>query len=201
LGGQKRALDQPAGFVGFLGEFGAIPVERRRQLLQAAVGQRPGDLGPLMTLGNTYVINQKVADEGRWWFQAAIAAAPANAAAHRGLGVALYDRGEVDAAIASYQRAIALDRKDARAHSNLGLALERKGQVDKAIASYEKAIELEPKFALAHNNLGLALERKGKVDEAIAFLQKAIALDPKLAQAHSNLGAILCDVKQDYDGA
>ena len=90
LAGQAAALEQPPGFVAFLGESGAIPVERRRQLLQAAVSRRPGDLGLLMTLGNTYPINQQDgANERLRWFQAAVAAAPANVVAHMSLGVAL----------------------------------------------------------------------------------------------------------------
>src|SRR5262249_57193550 len=45
LAGRQAALDQPPGFAAFLGESGAIGVERRRRLLQAAVGRQPGDLG------------------------------------------------------------------------------------------------------------------------------------------------------------
>ena len=59
LAGQAAALEQPPGFVAFLGESRAIAVERRRQLLQAAVSRRPGDLGLLMTLGDTYPTNRR----------------------------------------------------------------------------------------------------------------------------------------------
>ena len=59
LVGQQAALEQPPGFVAFLGQNKAIAVERRRQLLQAAVIRRPADLSVLMTLGETYPINQK----------------------------------------------------------------------------------------------------------------------------------------------
>src|SRR5262249_61727598 len=51
--GQKAALEQPPWFIAFLGEYGEIPVERRRQLLQAAGSQQPGDLGLVMTVGPT----------------------------------------------------------------------------------------------------------------------------------------------------
>ena len=57
--GKRPALEQPPGFVAFLGESGAISVERRRQLLQAAVSRRSGDLGLLMTLGGTYPIDRR----------------------------------------------------------------------------------------------------------------------------------------------
>src|SRR5262249_2231325 len=152
------------GFAAFLGESGAISVERRRQLLQAAVGRRPGDLALLMTLGGAYPINQEAGANGRLgWVQAAVAAAPARAGAVHNLGIALYDKGRVDEAIACYTKAIALDPKFAPAHTGLGVALARKGQVDEAIACYQKAIALDPKKAGAHNNLGIALVAKGQL--------------------------------------
>jgi tetratricopeptide (TPR) repeat protein len=197
LAGRQAALDQPPGFAAFLGESGAIGVERRRRLLEAAVGRRPGELGLLMTLGRTYLINQEAgANERLRWFQAAVAAAPANAAALNNLGLALDGKGQLDEAIACYRKAIALDPNYATAHSNLGVALAGKGQLDEAIACYKKAIALDPKNAVNHTNLGAALAGKGQLDEAIACFKKAIALDPKVARAHHNLGATLADKGQ-----
>src|SRR5262249_20616710 len=123
LMGQEAVLKQPPGLVAFLGESGLIPVERRRQLLQAAVSQRPGNLSLLMTLGHTYSTTQKAADERRWWFQAAVAAAPTSPAAHNSLGLALRDKRRLDEAIACIQKAIDLDPNYADAHSNLGTIL------------------------------------------------------------------------------
>ncbi len=192
LAGQKAALEQPPGFVAFLGESQAIVVERRRQLLQSAVSRRPENLSLLMILGGTYSINQQSGvNERLRWFQAAVAAAPANLAALNNLGNALYDAGRWDEAIAFFKKAIELDPKYAMAHANLGTALRNKGQLDEAIACYKKAIELDPKFAMAHYNLGIALKDKGQLDEAIACYKKAIELDPKLAKAHFNLGVAL----------
>lgn len=191
LVGQQAALRQPPGFVAFLGEHGAIPVQRWRQLLQAAVRQRPGDVSVLITLGQTYLINQKMADEGRWWLQAAVAAAPANATAHNNLGSALLEKGLVDDAIACYRKAIALDSKHAPAHYNLGMALAGKGQMDDAISSYHTAIDLDPTNPSPYANLGNALNHQGQVDEAIACFHKAIALDSKHALAHCGLGHAL----------
>jgi serine/threonine protein kinase/Flp pilus assembly protein TadD len=197
LAGQDEALEQPAGFVAFLGEIGEIPVQRRRQLLQAAVSRRPGDLALLMTLGETYDRNrQDEADALLRWYQAAVAAAPANYAAHINLGAVLDEKGQVDEAIACFRQAIELDPKQAGARNNLGVALDRKGQVDEAIACYRKAIALDPKYARAHINLGLALSRKGQADEAIACFRKAVAGDPKYAVAHTGLGNALRDKGQ-----
>jgi tetratricopeptide (TPR) repeat protein len=194
LAGQDAALEQPAVFLAFLGESPAITVERRRQLLQAAVSRRPGDLGLLMTLGGTCAIDhQDGVDAAVRWYQAAVATAPAHAAAHNNLGTALKSKGQVEEAIACFKMAIALDPRLALTHRNLGTALLAKGQVEEAIACYRKAIALDPKFAAAHHNLGDALCRKGKVNEAIACYKKALELDPKLATTHANLGSALLD--------
>src|SRR5262245_22073523 len=183
LAGQKAALEQPAGFVAFLGASQVIAVERRRQLLQAAVSRKPGDLGLLMTLGWTYANNdQSVADEGLRWYQAAVAAAPANAAALNALGCVLCDdKRDYDGAIACFRRAIELAPKDAQGHFhyNLGNALRGKGQWDEAIACWRKAIALDPKYAEAHCNLGQALRSQGRFAEALASLQRGHELGSK----------------------
>ena len=192
LAGQQAALDQPPGFVAFLGQSGAISMDRRRQLLQAAVSRRSWDLGLLITLGNTYPIDQEDgANERLRWFQAAVAAAPANAVAHIKLGLALHDKGQFDAAIDCHRKAIELDPKYALAHGNLGNALSNKGQLDAAIACFKKAIELDPTLAAVHGHLGNAMWAKGQLDEAIACYKRVIKLDPKDARSHRNLGLAL----------
>ena len=46
---------------------------------------------------------------------------------HNNLGLVQMERGEADAAIASYRQAIALRPEYGRAHYNLGIALQKKG--------------------------------------------------------------------------
>jgi tetratricopeptide (TPR) repeat protein len=192
LADQPAALEQPPEFTAHLGGSQGLAVQRRRQLLQAALSHRPGDLRLLMMVGETYPINQEEgANERLRWFQAAVAAAPAMPAAHINLAFALKDKGQLDEAITCLRKAIEIDPKYAPAHYNLGVALKDKGQVDEAIACYQKAIALDPKFPMAHVNLGAVLLTKGQVDEAIACDKKAIALDPKDAKAHVALGTAL----------
>jgi tetratricopeptide (TPR) repeat protein len=191
LAQRKAALEQPPGFAAFLSAFPAITMERRQQLLEAAVSRRSGDLGLLMTLGNFCYERRGGLDEQLRWYQAAVAAAPANAAAHNNLGRVLGNKGQFDEAIACLRKAIELDPKFAGAHLNLSAVLHGKGQLDAAITSCRKAIQLDPKYAAAHTNLGVALADRGKVEEAIVCFRKAIALDPKHAAAHSNLGKAL----------
>ncbi len=192
LAGRPAALEQPPGFVAFLGAIPVIPMERRRTLLAAALSRRPGDLDLLMTLGGTYPVNREDgANERLRWYQAAVAAAPAMPAAHNGLGIALRDKKDHSGAEAAFRKAIELAPKNAIVRSNLGNALLGKGQADEAIACFKKAIALDPNSAVVYANLGAALKDKGEVDEAIASLRKAIALDRTLALAHNNLGVAL----------
>jgi serine/threonine-protein kinase len=192
LAAQEAAVEQPPGFVAFLGESGAIQMERRRQLLAAALRNRPGDVGLLMTLGWSYPLNQADgADERLRWYQAALAAAPSMPSAHNLLGAALRDKGDLAGAVAAFRKAIELGPTVTAHHNYLGSALADKGQLDEAIACWRKAIALDPENDMAHTNLGIALYVKGQVDEAIACFQKAIALDPKNAAAHSSLGFAL----------
>ena len=50
-------------------------------------------------------------------------------------GVAYQDKGQLDAAIASYKEAIRLNPYDGDTHFNIGVAYSKKGQHDLAIAS------------------------------------------------------------------
>jgi tetratricopeptide (TPR) repeat protein len=197
LARRQAALEQPPGFAAFLGDSRAIGVERRRELLQAAVSRRTADVDLLMTLGTAYTTKKdEWVNERIRWFQAAVAAAPANVAALNDLGYALNCKGKVEEAIACWRKAIEIDPKLAKGHNNLGLALAHKGQVEEAIACFKKAIEFDPKDAQAHTNLGTALEHQGKEEEAIACYRKATALDPKHALAHNGLGHALKDKGQ-----
>lgn len=106
------------------------------------------------------------------------------------LGMACYQRGEIEGAISYFQKAIASEPKNTNAHNNLGAAMFSIGRLDEAIASFQKAIALEPKNADANYNLGLALEKKGEISPAIACYQKALALNHTYVKAYNNLGLV-----------
>jgi tetratricopeptide (TPR) repeat protein len=198
LAGRPEAADQPSGFVAVLGEEAAVPVERRRVLLAAAVARRPGDLGLLMALGRSYQMGQPGADERLRWFQAAAAVAPANPAIQNCLGVALSLKKDYDGAIACYKEALRLDSRYTLSLNNLAVALSGKKDYDGAIAYLEETLRIDPKFALAHNNLGDARRGKKDYDGAVAGYQEALRLNPRYADAHINLGTTLMDKKDLY---
>ena len=197
LAGRKDALEQRPGFAAFLGESETIPLARRRQVLQAALIQQPGDLGLLMTLGRTYFPSiyylgtEQGLDGALRWYQAAVATAPDSAIAYTQLGCALAANGKFDEGIAIYQKAIELEPDNARAHTNLGTLLKKQRRLDEAIISLRNAIQHDPKFTVAHTNLGATLLEKGQLDEAIASLRTAIQHDPTFANSHFHLGNAL----------
>jgi tetratricopeptide (TPR) repeat protein len=108
-------------------------------------------------------------------------------------------KGELDAALASFQKVLALDPRDP-ARMNAILILERQGKWPEAIAEYRKAIELNPKNALLHANLGWALTQLARWNDAMLEYQKAIGLDSKSTLAHYRIGYTLT-MKGDIQGA
>jgi protein O-mannosyl-transferase len=121
----------------------------------------------------------------------ALACTSDNTFAHNNLGLALFEKGGVDEAIAQYRVALQINPDSAQAHYNLGLALLQNGNVDEAIAHFQRSLEINPNSAEAHNNLGHALFEKGSLDEAIAQFQGALQINPDYAEAHNNLGNAL----------
>jgi tetratricopeptide (TPR) repeat protein len=201
LAGRAEALAQPAEFTAALGEDGRLPVERRQALLASALRRRPGDLGLLMALSNTYPINRREGAEERVrWLQAAVAAHPGNTSAHTNLSLALRDKGDTRGALAEALEAIRLDPKLANAHTNRGVALSDKGDPVGAVTAFREAIRLDPKSALLHYNLGLALKEREDLDGAVAALKQATRLDPRFTHAFYCLGIALND-KGDLGGA
>jgi tetratricopeptide (TPR) repeat protein len=201
LGARPEALRQPARFTAVLGRVRAIPADRREQLLQDAIRQRPGNFLVLMNLAVMLQGRDRpVAAKRAGWYRAALAVRPSNVAAWNNLGIALFQQGDQDGAVAAYGEAIRLNANRApKPHFNLGGVLRQKGDLDGAIAAFREAIRFDPKYVAAHNSLGIALREKGDLDGAVAAYREALRLNPKLAVAHQNLGNALRD-KGDLEG-
>ena len=114
-----------------------------------------------------------------------------NDIAQDNLGIALFRKGKVDAAIACFQQALQIRPDFAEARNNLGNALLQMGKVDAAIACFQQALQIRPDFAEAHNDLGNALLQTGRADEAITHCRRALQIKPGLEMARKNLGAVL----------
>jgi len=200
LAGRLAALEQPLEFTVFLGESAAIRVERRRQLLEAAVQRRPGNLGLLLTLGQTYPLSQEKGSEERLrWHQAAVAAAPTNPSARIGLGNVLRERHDLAGAAAAYREAFRLDPRCVVAYYNLGAVLLGRDPAG-AETAYREALRLDASYAWAHAGLGQVLQGRHDLVGAEVAYREAIRLDPSHAPAHFALGNLLRD-RQDLAGA
>jgi serine/threonine protein kinase/Flp pilus assembly protein TadD len=188
LADRPEALRQPPGFASVQGDSrNAVPVERRRQLLRAALTRRPGHLGLLMALSYTSGGEDKIR-----WSQAAVAVAPRHAAAHFELADALRQAGgDLDGALAEYREALRLDPAYHYAHINVAYLLVRKRDYEGAIAASNEVIRLDPTLPHGYVNLGYALYESGDLDGAIKATEDAIRVDPTAVIARANLGRLL----------
>src|SRR5262249_9368062 len=59
-------------------------------------------------------------------------------------GIAYYNKGDYDRAVADFSKVIERNPNYAKAYINRGNAYDNKGDHDRAIADYNKAIELNP---------------------------------------------------------
>ncbi len=130
----------------------------------------------------------------------AVELSPDDADAHFFLGTAVRSRGNLAAAIASFEKAIELRPEHVAAILERANILQRGGRFVEAAAGYRRAIEIEPTLAEAHNNLGTALRECGELSEASASYRRALEIRPTFAEAHSNLGNVLRALG-DLDGA
>ncbi len=121
----------------------------------------------------------------------ALAVTRNNPVMHNNLGVALYEQGDLDAAIAEYESAIEISSDYADVHINLGNALSDQGNAEEAIQEFHRAIEANPRDARAYNNLATTFGQLGLTDRAVDACRKAIELDPEIAAPHVNLAHAL----------
>ena len=130
----------------------------------------------------------------------AIATTSKNHVAEDSLGNALFEKGDLDEAIAHYRAAIAIKPDFAQVYSNLGNALLRGGQPDEAIVQLRQALRFNPNYADAYNNLGGAFMKKDQPAEAVGYFKKAIEINPNYGESYNNLGVALLQTG-DIDGA
>ena len=113
--------------------------------------------------------------------------------AHNNLGIVLFEKGQLDEAIAHYRRTLQMQPNFWDADYNLGSALLRKGEVDEAILYCEKAVAKEPNDPDAQVALANAFLQKKRIDDAIVHYQKAVAMRPDYFLARYGLGHALLE--------
>ena len=126
-------------------------------------------------------------------FGHAVAVTSDNAPMQANLGLALFDRGDVDQAIAHDREALRISPGYKRALGNLALALATRGDDAGAIQAYERVLEIDSGDAVIHFQLARALARAGRADEAVSHYGEALRLNPAYPEAHDNLANLLAD--------
>jgi hypothetical protein len=110
---------------------------------------------------------------------------------HLNQGVALYEAGKYEQAVAEYTKAIELDPNLASAYYNRGLAYFKMKQYDLALADFNKATELNPNASAAWTGRGTALQGLGKYKEALEAYNKALEINPNDQSAKDNRDRLL----------
>lgn len=83
---------------------------------------------------------------------------PQQALLHAHEGTTAYERGDISAAIESWQLAVELNPDDAVTHNNLALLLKQKHRFKEAAAMLEAGLERSPEVAELHYNLAVISE-------------------------------------------
>jgi tetratricopeptide (TPR) repeat protein len=116
--------------------------------------------------------------------------------AHNNFGIALFERGRLDEAIAHYRTTLQMQPNFWDADYNLGTALLGKGQVEEAIFYCNKAVAMQPSDPDSQVAFANALLQKGRIDDAIVHYQKAVAIRPDYFLARYGLGHALLEKGQ-----
>jgi tetratricopeptide (TPR) repeat protein len=121
---------------------------------------------------------------------------PADASAHYNLGFIYQQRGELDAAAASFRRAIEIDPQDADSHYQLGRIAREQGRLSEAIAHFETVVRLAPTHSQHEiwREIALVYFAAGQYQDALEMLNRFLAERPSDAQARYWRGLTLANL-------
>ncbi|MBX3182036.1 MAG: response regulator [Polyangiaceae bacterium] len=94
------------------------------------------------------------------------------------LGVAAYQAGRVDEAMAHLRQGISIDPLAYRLHFHLGLLYGKRGLVYEAISELETAVEINSRHFPAVKNLAILYQKAGFRNKATETWQRALNLAP-----------------------
>jgi tetratricopeptide (TPR) repeat protein/peroxiredoxin len=103
-------------------------------------------------------------------------------------GVAMFQRGYLDQATASFKQVIANKPNDPEAHYNLGTLYLRNNALQDARRNLQRAVDLRPEYPEAWNNLGMIAAQEGQTDDAIRNFRHSLQQRPDYTVALLNLG-------------
>lgn len=111
------------------------------------------------------------------------------------------NKGNVEAAVSTYQAGIILDPKNYDLYIALGDTYMASYDLDSAIHSYCDAVTLNPEEEKGYSKLGIALWEKDYLEEALVAYHKAVELNPENEFSQNNLGILYLDGLADAEEA
>lgn len=134
-------------------------------LLDRAAACRPDHAHPCRDLAELLAARGRPED-AILHYEAWLARAPRDAAAHHAVGLLFAELGRIEEGIRHFQRAVALDPGPAMGWSNLGMLLKIQRRFDEAIAAHNEAVSRAPEDAQIRVNRAVALLHAGRMTEA-----------------------------------
>ena len=110
-------------------------------------------------------------------------------------------KGNIEAAISTYQAGIILDPNNYDLLLSLGDVFMASYDLDSAIRTYCDAIMLNPEDYRGYSKAGIALWEKDYLEEALVSFHKSVDLNPDNEFAQNNLGIIYLDGLGDAEEA
>jgi tetratricopeptide (TPR) repeat protein len=111
-------------------------------------------------------------------------------------GVALYKKGQHDAALTKFGTAIKLDQQFSEAYDNRGYIYLLRKQYAQALTDFSNAIRSNNQNALAYCNRGQVYMNQQLYDKALTDYTQAVRLEPKNAAFHSDRATALMKLKR-----
>jgi tetratricopeptide (TPR) repeat protein len=105
-------------------------------------------------------------------------------------GNALYEQGDLQAAISAYREAVALDDKNAGYWHNLGVAYYSLNRLDEASDGFQRGLALEPDNAELNYLMGVVSIQFDQLAKAETYLTRANRLNPDLPEPYFGLGVL-----------
>ncbi len=129
-------------------------------------------------------------------FRQAIVGAPDDFALRIGLGIALYEHGEIDESLTHLRRACELAPTSALAWFNLGNALEKQAHAEAAATAFQRALKIDPSHVSTRLSLARTQVSLGQIEAAVSGFREILRRVPDNADAWfglSNLNTVRFD--------
>ena len=196
LGVDETKLDQQRPYLSLLLADSIAQLGNRKlavRLLIRAQSRSPENVWLTQYLGKAFLYEKEQIDyaAAARFLTAAISLDPNNSMMHFGLGEALVNLHQYEAAIASLRQAIKISPRFLEAKQMLANALQYAGENEKSVEVCRQILEASPNEVETMASLAAAYLRLGKANESIQHFKRAIHHAPKNATLHLNLAQAL----------